>query len=223
MLLFYDPPEEEEYGSRGGRGGRGGYRGRVTEPPHFFRSVPKKDGTILAGYYFPSIDTLDLMKLPATQKTDKDKEKEKEQEKEVKPLPKEDPFGGLKPREATKYEQHKPESEAKEVVAAPPREEAVPSERFVMRQPQYPKATTETYQARNVEEEQEGYPRRAMGPAARYGRRTGAMEYRPRENSGYPYGSGRARGRGGYHYQQQEYGQEEDAYEAGLNEGYVSF
>ncbi|MDR3719282.1 MAG: hypothetical protein P4K98_10795 [Bryobacteraceae bacterium] len=196
MLVFYDPPDEEHsyHESRGGRGGRGrgrgGYRGRdegfevpVAEMPHFFRSQVKKEGGTIV-HLSPVID------VPAGGK-------------EEKPKPKEDPFGGLKPRDETKYQKHPEEAPKPE---PKPTEERVPAP--VAKEPALPATKNEglefsheAHEAPAAVQEHSWRDEPEEGRGGRYGGRRGGF----RRGRGRPtYRGGRGRTRGGYYQEEGE-------------------
>jgi len=113
VQLYYDAPDEEYHGRgrgtrrEGGRGsfrgrgrprGRGGYGGYDNDP-----SFPGQPAAEVPHFFRSSV-----------------KKDEAEEKKDVKPVPKEDPFGGLKPRDETKFlHKETPEPTVPVVPAAP--------------------------------------------------------------------------------------------------------
>jgi len=186
-LLFYDPPTEGGYGSRGGRGGRsrGGYHSReyeggygneaMPEIPHFTRSTAKKEEVKV--------------------KTDINP---------VAAVTKDNPFGGLKPRDESEYEKHKAvraPTQEEEPKPLPPAQAPIqapapqPEKRYVEYQESYKQESyAEVEEAEPEEGYQGGYRGRYPGPrrSSRFGRRGGRYgSRRPYYERGY-YGGGYA-------------------------------
>ena len=182
-MLFYDPPTEGGYGSRGGRGGRsrGGYHSRgyeggygneaMPELPHFTHSAPKKEEV--------KVETK-----PAAKEATKD-----------------DPFGGLKPRDETEYEKkHKgvrAPTQEEESKPLPPAQAPVQVQEAPAPQPEKQHVEYQEGYAEGEEAEegyQGGYRGRYSGSPRRnrYGRRGGRYpSRRPYYGRGY-YGGGYA-------------------------------